>query len=50
MIAFACWIQSYLYDHKSVKGRAVTEFLADHPVSDAEKESFMFPNEMPYTW
>ena len=30
---------------KSVKGRAVAEFLADHPVTEAEAEDFMFPDE-----
>ncbi|XP_058217367.1 uncharacterized protein LOC131328439 [Rhododendron vialii] len=30
---------------KSVKGRAVAEFLADHPVTEAEAEDFMFSNK-----
>jgi hypothetical protein len=30
---------------KSVKGRAVAEFLADHPVTEVEAEDFMFPDE-----
>ncbi|XP_058181223.1 uncharacterized protein LOC131299658 [Rhododendron vialii] len=30
---------------KSVKGRVVAEFLADHPVTEAEAEDFMIPDK-----
>ncbi|XP_058216834.1 uncharacterized protein LOC131327712 [Rhododendron vialii] len=30
---------------KSVKGKAVAEFLADHPVTKAEAKDFMYPHE-----
>lgn len=30
---------------KSMKGRAVVEFLVDHPVEEVEAENFMFPNK-----
>ena len=31
--------------HKSVKGRAVAEFLADHPVEGDEAVEYLFPDE-----
>ena len=31
--------------HKSVKGRAVAEFLADHPVDGGEAVEYLFPDE-----
>ncbi|XP_058217338.1 uncharacterized protein LOC131328409 [Rhododendron vialii] len=44
------WLLLAEFDHKymtrkSVKGRAVAEFLADHPMTEAKVEDFMFLDE-----